>query len=73
MEGYLKISTTNEGIQSECKLSHVSGLDRVLLLNSFANLLHMDDRDLQNALLILPLARGLMDNNGVPEEVSADE
>lgn len=73
MEGYIKISTTDTGIMSECHLSHVSGLDRVLLLNSFASLLHMDDKELQQALLILPLARGLMENDGVPEEVSADE
>ena len=73
MDGYLKISITDTGIKSECRLSKVSGLDRVLLLNAFASLLDMDDSDLQKALLVLPLARGLMDNNGVPEEVSADE
>ena len=73
MEGYIKISTTDTGIASECRLSHVSGLDKVLLLNSFASLLHMDDKELQQAILIMPLARGLMDNDGVPEEVSADE
>ena len=73
MEGYIKISATDTGIATEVRLSHVSGLDRVLLLNSFARGIDMDDKELQKALLILPLARGLMANDGVPEEVSADE
>lgn len=73
MKGYIKISVEDNGIATEVKLSHISGLDKILILNAFARGLEMDDKDLQQALLILPLARGLMDNDGVPEEVSADE
>lgn len=73
MEGYIKISTTDSGISTEVRLARISRLDKVLLLNAFASGLDMDDKELQQALLILPIARGLMDNDGVPEEVSADE
>lgn len=73
MEGYIKISTTDTGIATEVKISRISGLDKILLLNAFAQGLDMDDKELQQALLILPLARGLMSNGGVPEEVSANE
>ena len=69
MEGYIKISTNDTGIATEVKLAQVSSLDKVLLLNSFAQGLHMDDKELQQAIMILPLARGLMDNGGVGEEV----
>lgn len=69
MEGYIKISATDTGIATEVKLAHISNLDKVLLLNSFAQGLHMDDKELQQAVMILPLARGLMDNDGVGEEV----
>lgn len=70
MEGYIKISTTDTGIATEVKLAHISGLDKILLLNAFANGLDMDDKDLQQAIMILPLARGLMNNDGIPEEVA---
>lgn len=75
MEGYIKISTNDKGIATEVRLSHVSGLDKIMMLNSFARGLDMDDKELQQALLILPLARGMMDNDGVPveEEVSENE
>lgn len=69
MEGYIKISATDTGIATEVRLAHISGLDKVLLLNSFAQGLHMDDKELQQAVMVLPLARGLMDNDGVGEEV----
>lgn len=75
MEGYIKISTTDTGIATEVRLSHVSGLDRVFLLNSFAQGLKMDDEALREALLILPLVRGMMPNDGQPvdKEASANE
>ena len=74
MDGYIKISTTDSGISTEVRLARISGLDKILLLNAFANGLGMDDKELQQALLILPLARGMMGNNGKPvEEVSAGE
>jgi hypothetical protein len=69
MEGFIKITATENGIGTEVKLAHISGLDKVLLLNSFAQGLHMDDKELQQAVMVLPLARGLMDNDGVGEEV----
>ena len=69
MEGYIKISATDTGIATEVRLAHISGLDKVLLLNAFAQGLHMDDKELQQAVMILPLARGLMNNDGVGEEV----
>lgn len=73
MEGYIKISATDTGIATEVRLAHISGLDKVLLLNSFAQGLHMDDKELQQAVMVLPLARGLMDNDGVGEEVAENE
>lgn len=74
MDGYIKISTTESGISTEVRLARISGLDKILLLNAFANGLDMDNKELQQALLILPLARGMMDNNGKPvEEVDAHE
>lgn len=75
MDGYIKISTTNTGIATEVKLARISGLDKILLLNAFAQGLDMDDKELQQALLILPLARGMMANDGQPvdKEASADE
>lgn len=75
MEGYIKISTTDTGIATEVKLVRISGLDKILLLNAFAQGLDMDDKELQQALLILPLARGLMANDGQPvdKEASANE
>ena len=69
MEGYIKISATDTGIATEVRLAHISGLDNVILLNAFAQGLHMDDKELQQAVMILPLARGLMNNDGVGEEV----
>lgn len=69
MEGYIKISTTDTGISSETRLAHVSGLDKIMLLNAFAHSLGMDDKELQQALLILPVARGMFSG----KEVSADE
>ena len=69
MEGYIKISATDTGIATEVRLAHISSLDNVILLNAFAQGLHMDDKELQQAVMILPLARGLMDNGGVGEEV----
>ena len=74
MDGYIKISTTDSGISTEVRLARISGLDKILLLNAFANGLDMDDKELQQALLILPLARGMMANDGKPvEEVDAHE
>ena len=74
MDGYIKISTTNRGISTEVRFARISGLDKILLLNEFANGLDMDDKELQQALLILPLARGMMANDGKPvEEVDAHE
>ena len=73
MEGYIKISTTDTGIATEVKLAHISGLDKILLLNAFANGLDMDDKELGQAIMILPLARGLMHNDGIPEEVAENE
>ena len=75
MDGYIKISTYDTGIATEVRLAHISGLDKVMLLNAFANGLDMDDKELQQALLILPLARGMMANNGKPveEEVNRNE
>lgn len=73
MEGFIKVSTTDTGIATEVKLAHISGLDKILLLNAFANGLDMDDKDLQQAIMILPLARGLMHNYGMPEEVAENE
>lgn len=75
MDGYIKISTTDSGISTEVRLARISGLDKILLLNAFANGLDMDDKELQQALLILPLARGMMANDGKPvdEEVNENE
>lgn len=73
MEGFIKISTTDTGIATEVKLAHISGLDKILLLNAFAHGLDMDDKELGQAIMILPLARGLMahddDGNEIHEEV----
>lgn len=63
MKGFVKITATDEGIGVEAKMESVSKLDKVLLLNSFAKGLQMDDQELQQAMLILPLARGLMHDN----------
>ena len=68
MEGFIKVSATDTGIATEVKLAHVSGLDKVLLLNAFAHGLDMDDKALGQALMIMPLARGLLTHDG--EEVS---
>ena len=73
MDGYIKISTTDSGISTEVRLARISGLDKILLLNAFANGLDMDDKELQQALLILPLARGMMANNGKPVEEEVNE
>jgi hypothetical protein len=70
MEGYIKISATDTGIATEVKLSHISGLDKILLLNAFARGLEMDDKELGRAIMILPLARGLMGNDDDGEEVA---
>lgn len=70
MEGYIKISTTDTGIATEVKLAHISPLDKVLLLNAFARGLELGDKELQQAVMVLPLARGLMCNDGVGEEVA---
>ena len=69
MEGYVKITALEDGIGTEVRLAHISGLDKVLLLNAFAQGLHMDDKELQQAVMVLPLARGLMNKDGVGEEV----
>ena len=71
MEGFIKVSATDTGIATEVKLAHISGLDKVLLLNAFARGLDMDDKELGQALMIMPLARGLLAHDD--EEVSADE
>ena len=75
MDGYIKISTMDDGISTEVRFARISGLDKILLLNAFAQGLDMDDKELQQALLILPLARGMMGNDGQPvdQEVSANE
>lgn len=72
MEGYIKISATDTGIATEVRLAQISGLDKVILLNAFAQGLRMDDKELGQAIMILPLARGLMahDDDG---EVDDDE
>lgn len=40
MEGYIKISATDTGIATEVRLAHISGLDKILLLNAFAQTAH---------------------------------
>ena len=64
MEGYIKITATDTGIATEVRLAHISGLDKILMLNAFARGLEMDDKELGQAIMILPLARGLMSNGG---------
>lgn len=71
MEGFIKVSATDTGLATEVKLAHISGLDKVLLLNAFAHGLDMDDKELGRALMIMPLARGFLTHDD--EEVSADE
>lgn len=73
MEGYIKISATDTGIATEVRLAHISALDKILLLNAFANGLNMDDKELEQAIMILPPARGLIHNKGIPEEVVENE
>ena len=68
MKGFVKITATDEGIGVEVKMESISKLDKVLMLNSFAKGMQMDDRELQQAVMILPLARGLI-NNDDNEEV----
>ncbi len=68
MEGYIKITATDTGIATEVKLAHISGLDKILVLNAFAQGLRMDDKELGQAIMILPLARGLMRNGGDDDE-----
>jgi len=70
MTGRITITVDDNGIGTSVSLAHVSGLDKVLLLNAFANGLDMDDKELQQALLILPLARGLFNVN---KEADTDE
>lgn len=70
MTGQITTTVDDTGIGTSVSLSHVSGLDKVLLLNAFANGLDMDDKELQQALLVLPLARGLINAN---EEADKDE
>ena len=60
MEGFIKITATETGIATEVKLAHISGLDKIIMLNAFARGLEMDDKELGQAIMILPLARGLM-------------
>lgn len=68
MEGFIKVSATDTGLATEVKLAHISVLDKILLLNAFAHGLDMDDKELGQALMIMPLARGLLAHDD--EEVS---
>ena len=72
MEGFIKITATETGIATEVKLAHISVLDKILMLNAFARGLEMDDKELGQAIMILPLARGLMSNGGDDEEEAVE-
>ena len=69
MDGYIKISVDEQGIATEVRLSNFSKLDKLLLLDAFAQGMHMDDAELKQGLLMLPLVRGLL----VDHEEGGDE
>jgi hypothetical protein len=69
MDGFIKISAEENGIATEVRLNHFSKLDKLLLLDAFAQGLNMDDDELKKGLLMLPLVRGLL----VDHEEGGDE
>ena len=72
MEGYVKVTATDEGIGVEAKVRDCGPVDRLMLLNSFCKGINMDDEELALAIKALPFARILIDHvEDMSKEVEA--